>query len=129
MAGRGTDIELGAGVAARGGLHVLCCQDNPSARLDRQLVGRAARQGDPGSAEVWHALDASIWQSGGPSVGLLLRRQPDRQGALCVPAALVQAWNRRLQGKHQEQGMRQRRRLLEQDRTWQTPLESTHLHA
>ena len=129
MAGRGTDIELGAGVAERGGLHVLCCQDNASARLDRQLVGRAARQGDPGSAEVWHALDASIWQSAGPSVGLLRRRQQDGQGALSVPAALVRAWTRRLQGKHQEQGMRQRRRLLEQDRTWQTPLESTHLHA
>ncbi|MDZ7854884.1 DEAD/DEAH box helicase [Sphaerotilus sp.] len=129
MAGRGTDIELGADVAARGGLHVLCCQDNPSARLDRQLVGRAARQGDPGSAEVWHALDASIWQSAGPSVGLLRRRQPDEHGALHVPAALVSAWTRRLQGQHQEQGMRQRRRLLEQDRTWQTPLESTQLHA
>jgi preprotein translocase subunit SecA len=129
MAGRGTDIELGAGVAARGGLHVLCCQDNASARLDRQLVGRAARQGDPGSAEVWHALDASIWQSAGASVGLLRRRQQDGQGSLVVPAALVRAWTRRLQGTHQEQGMRQRRRLLEQDRTWQTPLESTHLHA
>lgn len=129
MAGRGTDIELGAGVAERGGLHVLCCQDNASARLDRQCIGRAARQGDPGSAEVWHALDASIWQSGGASVGLLRRRQQEGPGALAVPAVVVQAWNRRLQGAHQKQGMRLRRRLLEQDRTWQTQLDFTHLHA
>jgi preprotein translocase subunit SecA len=63
MAGRGTDIELGAGVAAIGGLHVLCCQDNPSARLDRQLVGRSARAGDPGSCEIWRSLDAPTWQA------------------------------------------------------------------
>ncbi|WP_310463388.1 DEAD/DEAH box helicase [Sphaerotilus sp.] len=129
MAGRGTDIELGAGVAARGGLHVICCQDNASARLDRQLIGRAARQGDPGSAEVWHALDVSIWQSGGASVGLLRRRQQDGQGSLAVPGVVVRAWSQRLQGAHEDQGMRQRRRLLEQDRTWQTQLDFTHLHA
>jgi preprotein translocase subunit SecA len=129
MAGRGTDIELGAAVAARGGLHVICCQDNTSARLDRQLIGRAARQGDPGSAEVWHALDVSIWQSGGASVGLLRRRQQDGQGSLAVPGVVVRAWSQRLQGAHEDQGMRQRRRLLEQDRTWQTQLDFTHLHA
>lgn len=129
MAGRGTDIELGAGVAERGGLHVICCQDNPSARLDRQFIGRAARQGDPGSAEVWHSLDASIWQSAGASVGWLRRRQHDEQGALAVQGAIVQFWNRRLQRAEQGQGMRQRRRLLEQDKTWQRQLEFTHLHA
>lgn len=52
MAGRGTDIALGAGVAERGGLHVICCQHNASPRIDRQLIGRCARQGEPGSAEV-----------------------------------------------------------------------------
>ncbi len=57
MAGRGTDIELDARARAAGGLHVLCCQLNPSRRLDRQLIGRAARQGQPGSAETWLALD------------------------------------------------------------------------
>jgi preprotein translocase subunit SecA len=108
---------------------VLCCQDNPSARLDRQLVGRAARQGDPGSAEVWHALDVSIWQSGGPSVGLLRRRQQETSGVLQMPAPLVRAWIGWLQRAHEQQGMRQRRRLLEQDRTWQTQLDFKHLHA
>ena len=62
MAGRGTDIALGVGVAALGGLHVLCCQDNASARLDRQIIGRSARAGDPGSCEIWRALDAAAWQ-------------------------------------------------------------------
>lgn len=58
MAGRGTDIALDAQALAAGGLHVLCCQLNPSRRLDRQLVGRAGRQGQPGSAETWLCLDA-----------------------------------------------------------------------
>lgn len=53
MAGRGTDIRLDAAAAEAGGLHVLSCQDNPSHRLDRQLAGRAARQGEAGSTEVW----------------------------------------------------------------------------
>ena len=53
MAGRGTDIVLDAAARAAGGLHVLSLQHNPSRRLDRQLAGRAARQGDPGSAESW----------------------------------------------------------------------------
>lgn len=53
MAGRGTDIELDAAARAAGGLHVLSCQNNPSRRLDRQLAGRAGRQGDPGSVEFW----------------------------------------------------------------------------
>lgn len=49
MAGRGTDIRLGEGVAERGGLHVIVADVNESARVDRQLAGRCGRQGDPGS--------------------------------------------------------------------------------
>jgi preprotein translocase subunit SecA len=60
MAGRGTDIELGAGVAECGGLHVICCQHNASARIDRQLIGRCARQGDPGSAETLLSADSAM---------------------------------------------------------------------
>ncbi len=52
MAGRGTDIALGKGVAALGGLHVISCQLNTEARIDRQLHGRAGRQGDPGTVET-----------------------------------------------------------------------------
>lgn len=52
MAGRGTDIKLDAVAEAAGGLHVICCEKNDSRRIDRQLVGRCARQGDPGSYKV-----------------------------------------------------------------------------
>jgi preprotein translocase subunit SecA len=57
MAGRGTDIALGAGVAERGGLHVIRCQHNISRRIDRQFLGRCARRGEPGSCETMLALD------------------------------------------------------------------------
>jgi preprotein translocase subunit SecA len=58
MAGRGTDIALGPGVAERGGLHVLLCQYNASRRIDRQFLGRCARRGEPGSGEILLAFDA-----------------------------------------------------------------------
>jgi preprotein translocase subunit SecA len=60
MAGRGTDIILGPGSAEAGGLHVICCQQNAARRIDRQLVGRCGRQGDPGSAEIYIALDGPL---------------------------------------------------------------------
>jgi preprotein translocase subunit SecA len=53
MAGRGTDIEIDDKARAAGGLHVLNLQRNPSRRHDRQLAGRAARHGDPGTVETW----------------------------------------------------------------------------
>ena len=49
MAGRGTDIKLGRGVSDLGGLHVLATERHEAGRIDRQLCGRSARQGDPGS--------------------------------------------------------------------------------
>ena len=62
MAGRGTDIALDAGVAASAaGCTCICCQHNGSRRLDRQLAGRCARQGDPGSVETWLALDGGLF--------------------------------------------------------------------
>ncbi|MBK7765947.1 MAG: hypothetical protein IPI44_07470 [Sulfuritalea sp.] len=61
MAGRGTDIRLGPGVAAHGGLAVLLTEFHDSARIDRQLVGRGARQGDPGVAVAIVALDDEIF--------------------------------------------------------------------
>ena len=60
MAGRGTDIPLGTGVAALGGLHVISCQHNAARRIDRQLLGRCARQGLPGSAETLLGLDSDL---------------------------------------------------------------------
>ncbi len=67
MAGRGTDIVPDAAALAAGGLHVVAALRNRSRRIDRQLVGRAARQGDPGSAEAIVALDEGL-------PGLLLPR-------------------------------------------------------
>jgi preprotein translocase subunit SecA len=57
MAGRGTDIKLGRGVVKLGGLHVIASERNESARIDRQLFGRCARQGDPGSAQAIVCLE------------------------------------------------------------------------
>lgn len=80
MAGRGTDIHLGDGVAGLGGLAVLLCERHSSSRVDRQLIGRCARQGDPGLAmELLSQEDAIIdnlpkWLV--PSARFLCRRWP-----------------------------------------------------
>jgi len=60
MAGRGTDIKLGPGVAELGGLHVLATERHESRRIDRQLRGRCARQGDPGSSHFFIALEDDL---------------------------------------------------------------------
>lgn len=84
MAGRGTDIAVPADVAAAGGLQVLACQHNPARRLDRQLAGRCARQGQPGAVQRWLALDAGLF--------LLHPRLARAAAALCrrLPGAVVQ---------------------------------------
>ena len=60
MAGRGTDIKLGRNVASLGGLHVMATERHESGRVDRQLSGRAARQGDPGSAQVFVSAEDEL---------------------------------------------------------------------
>jgi preprotein translocase subunit SecA len=62
MAGRGTDILLGAGVAQAGGLHVILTEYHESARIDRQLFGRCGRQGDPGSYEALVSLQDGLFR-------------------------------------------------------------------
>ncbi|MGE0533690.1 MAG: preprotein translocase subunit SecA [Pirellulales bacterium] len=64
MAGRGTDIKLGAGVHELGGLHVICTEMHDSARIDRQLIGRCGRQGDPGTFRQYLSLDDDILLAG-----------------------------------------------------------------
>lgn len=61
MAGRGTDIKLARGVAENGGLHVISTEPAASGRIDRQLFGRAARQGDPGSAQLFASADDDLF--------------------------------------------------------------------
>jgi preprotein translocase subunit SecA len=60
MAGRGTDIKLGPGIAEKGGLHVIGTERHEAERIDRQLIGRAGRQGDPGSAQFMLSLEDQL---------------------------------------------------------------------
>jgi len=64
MAGRGTDIKLGEGVDELGGLHVICTELHEAQRVDRQLIGRCGRQGDPGTFRQYMALDDDILREG-----------------------------------------------------------------
>jgi preprotein translocase subunit SecA len=61
MAGRGTDIKLSRGVAELGGLHVIATEPHGSGRVDRQLFGRAARQGDPGCAQMFASVQDDLF--------------------------------------------------------------------
>src|SRR5436189_3065906 len=60
MSGRGTDIKLGPGIADLGGLHVLATERHEARRIDRQLRGRCARQGDPGSSHFFIGLEDDL---------------------------------------------------------------------
>jgi len=64
MAGRGTDIKLAEGVAELGGLQVICTELHDAARIDRQLIGRCGRQGDPGTFRQYLAIDDDIIETG-----------------------------------------------------------------
>ncbi len=63
MAGRGTDIRLGEGVTELGGLHVICTELHEAQRIDRQLIGRCGRQGDPGTYRQFLAIDDEILET------------------------------------------------------------------
>jgi len=71
MAGRGTDINVSHGAKAAGGLHVIVAEHNDAARIDRQLIGRTARQGDPGSYQFLCSLEDDLPRS---VVPLIVRR-------------------------------------------------------
>jgi preprotein translocase subunit SecA len=110
MAGRGTDIKLGEGVKDLGGLHVVCTELHDSARIDRQLIGRCGRQGDPGTWRQFLALDDDILVMGyGPKRAA--RIAASLKGRLGNPAALERTFRnaqRRVEARHVRQ-----RRLLE----------------
>jgi preprotein translocase subunit SecA len=80
MAGRGTDIKLGPGVAELGGLHVIVTEPHESARIDRQLMGRAARQGDPGTCQVFVSGEDSLVTRHAAWLGQYLRKRADHHG-------------------------------------------------
>jgi len=111
MAGRGTDIALGNDAAALGGLHVISCQHNGSRRIDRQLLGRCARQGDPGSAQIMLAAD-------NPALGRFVPRWLARRiGAdgMRRPQWLIDLLVGMPQRLEEQRQRAQRRALLEQD--------------
>jgi preprotein translocase subunit SecA len=74
MPGRGTDIMLAPGVAEAGGLHVILTAYHDSPWIDRQLFGRAGRQGDPGSFECVAALDDDVFQRFAPRLAAIVGR-------------------------------------------------------
>jgi len=89
IAGRGTDIRLDAAARAAGGLHVILALANRSRRIDRQLLGRGARHGDPGSAERMLALDDELMAQWPRAVLRLAARLADSRGVLPAPLALA----------------------------------------
>jgi len=110
MAGRGTDIRLGEGVAELGGLHIIVTERHEAARIDRQLIGRAARQGDPGSYEYALSLDDALLDRSAASVTRRIAAW-----SLCCghrPAAVLM---RLVQWRMQRHYARLRKQLLRAD--------------
>jgi len=118
MAGRGTDIHLGPGVADKGGLHVILTEYHDSQRIDRQLVGRCARQGDPGSAVAIVAMDDILFREHGGLTYSLLRRMLPRY----LPRFWLDLLRRRAQHAAEAIHARTRRDTLKQDRNLDTML-------
>ncbi len=116
MAGRGTDIKLGRGVVDLGGLHVIATERHESGRVDRQLFGRSARQGDPGSAQAFVSAEDELLRRHLPRAvrELFLRvfktRAPGHEKAAQAAFALAQRNAQNLAAK-------QRRAVLRTD-TW-----------
>jgi preprotein translocase subunit SecA len=115
MAGRGTDIGLDPGVAERGGLHVILTEYHDSRRVDRQLLGRCARQGDPGSCESFVALDDELFRTQAPHLTRWLQAR-----AATAPAGLpawATEWLRRVaQSAAERRHAEVRMQTLKQDR-------------
>lgn len=114
MAGRGTDIKLGRGLAELGGLHVIAAEPNESARIDRQLFGRAARQGDPGSAVGIFSLDDEIIQRYAKNTtGLLKKRYAHTEGD--ISSAFVRSIFKLAQSRAERMALQRRKNVLRTD--------------
>ncbi|MCA9048953.1 MAG: translocase, partial [Planctomycetaceae bacterium] len=115
MAGRGTDILLDESVRKAGGLHVIATEMHSSKRIDRQLVGRAARQGDPGSFQFFLSLEDELLRCREPREVLRRRRMalPNKAGEL------GRGWHRyflKVQRFLEKTHRKQRKGLLKQER-------------
>ncbi|MGO9111657.1 MAG: preprotein translocase subunit SecA [Thermoguttaceae bacterium] len=84
MAGRGTDIVLGPGVAELGGMHVIGVECHESGRIDRQLLGRAGRQGDPGTGRFFISADDPLLVRFAPGLSKQMQRMPSNEGEIEV---------------------------------------------
>jgi preprotein translocase subunit SecA len=102
MAGRGTDIRLGQGVQELGGLHVICTELHEAQRIDRQLIGRCGRQGDPGTYRQFLALDDEILLAGlGPKKAERLKKLGAKStGPISGLESLFRKAQRRVERRH-----------------------------
>ncbi len=100
MAGRGTDIRLATGVADRGGLHVILAERNEARRIDRQLFGRCARQGDPGSFEAMLSLEDELLRSYLPLTITRLALRLSVRGVNRLGPVLMRGAQRRAERQH-----------------------------
>lgn len=115
MAGRGTDIKLGAGVAELGGLYVVGTERHESRRIDRQLRGRCARQGDPGVSKCFVSLEDDLMRlfaNAGP-ISRILEKSMSEGEELEHPALNWSIEN--AQKKVEQQNFSIRKRLLQFD--------------
>ncbi len=115
MAGRGTDIKLGPGVKDAGGLAIIGTERHESRRVDRQLRGRAGRQGDPGSSQFYVSLEDSLmrlFQS--DRIAGLMDKMGHKEGDV-IQHSMVTKSIERAQKKVEENHFGTRKRLLEYD--------------
>ena len=110
-AGRGTDIKLHADVRAAGGLHVILTEYHESRRVDRQLFGRAGRQGDPGSCESLVALEDEIFRAHAPALAKAIARSYGQREKL--PGWLARVVRVLAQSAAERRNARVRKRTLE----------------
>jgi preprotein translocase subunit SecA len=119
MAGRGTDIRLAEGVRELGGLHVILTEFHETPRIDRQLFGRCARQGEPGSVETMISLEDDLFARHAATLrGVCLGAARAGMLSTWIAAALVRLAQRAAE-KH---NARIRMDTLKQDRKLQTTL-------
>src|SRR3989338_6102736 len=115
MAGRGTDIILGAGVAELGGLHVVGTERHEARRIDNQLRGRSGRQGDPGSSRFYVSLEDDLMRLfASERVSSILQRLGMEEG-MAIEHSMVTNAIERAQRKVEEHNFEIRKHLLEYD--------------
>lgn len=115
MAGRGTDIKLGPGVKEAGGLAIIGTERHESRRVDRQLRGRAGRQGDPGTSQFFVSLEDDLMRMfGSDRIAGLMDRMGYKEGEV-IQHSMITRSIERAQKKVEENNFGIRKRLLEYD--------------